>query len=110
MAAALAALITTIAYALPATAQPTYPSKPIRFILPNAPGGSNDVVARLVGEKLTASWDQPVVIDSRPGGNNVIAAEALLKSTPIMRPMPRIKVTIPRLTMAVEFILTGDSL
>jgi tripartite-type tricarboxylate transporter receptor subunit TctC len=82
MAAALAALITTIAYALPATAQPTYPSKPIRFILPNAPGGSNDVVARLVGEKLTASWDQPVVIDSRPGGNNVIAAEALLKSTP----------------------------
>lgn len=65
-----------------AGAQQSYPSKPIRFILPNAPGGSNDVVARLVGEKLTASWDQPVIVDSRPGGNNVIAAEALLKSTP----------------------------
>jgi tripartite-type tricarboxylate transporter receptor subunit TctC len=65
-----------------ALAQQAYPHKPIRFILPNAPGGSNDVVARLVGEKLTASWEQPVIIDSRPGGNNVIAAEALLKATP----------------------------
>ena len=65
-----------------AAAQPAYPTRPIRFILPNAPGGSNDVVARLVGEKLTARWHQPVVIDSRPGGNNVIAAETLLKSTP----------------------------
>ncbi len=71
-----------IAHANPAAAQQTYPTKPIRFILPNAPGGSNDVVARLVGEKLTASWNQQVIVDSRPGGNNVIAAEALLKSTP----------------------------
>jgi len=72
-------LMITLAY--PATAQQVFPSKPIRFILPNAPGGSNDVVARLVGERMTANWGQPVVVDSRPGGNNVIAAEALLKST-----------------------------
>jgi tripartite-type tricarboxylate transporter receptor subunit TctC len=65
-----------------ALAQDGYPSKPIRFILPNAPGGSNSVVARLVGEKMTASWGQPVIVDSRPGGNNVIAAEALVRSNP----------------------------
>lgn len=65
-----------------AVAQEAYPSKPIRFILPNAPGGSNSFVARLVGEKLTGSWGQQVIVDSRPGGNNVIAAEALLRSNP----------------------------
>lgn len=75
-AALLLALSTSVA------AQQTFPTKPIRFILPNAPGGSNDVVARIVGEKMTANWGQQVVIDSRPGGNNVIAAETLLRSTP----------------------------
>ena len=65
-----------------ALAQQTYPTKPIRFILPNAPGGSNSVVARIVGDKLTASWGQQVIVDNRPGGNNVIAAEALLRSNP----------------------------
>ncbi|MBI3917152.1 MAG: hypothetical protein HY322_09105 [Betaproteobacteria bacterium] len=71
-----------IALAGVAAAQQRYPSKPIRFILPNAPGGSNSFVARLVGEKLTADWGQQVIVDSRPGGNNVIAAEALLRSNP----------------------------
>lgn len=71
-----------IAFAGSAAAQQAYPNKPIRFILPNAPGGSNSFVARLVGEKITADWGQPVIVDSRPGGNNVIAAEALLRSNP----------------------------
>jgi tripartite-type tricarboxylate transporter receptor subunit TctC len=71
-----------IALASLAAAQQAFPTKPIRFILPNAPGGSNDVVARIIGEKMTANWGQQVVVDSRPGGNNVIAAEALLRSTP----------------------------
>ena len=75
-----AAMLVTLAH--PSAAQPAFPRKPIRFILPNAPGGSNDVVARIIGEKLTASWGQTVVVDSRPGGNNVIAAEALMRSTP----------------------------
>lgn len=70
------------AFTSSAVAQEAYPGKPIRLILPNAPGGSNSFVARLVGEKLTASWGQPVIVDSRPGGNNVIAAEALLRSNP----------------------------
>ena len=65
-----------------AVAQPVYPSKPIRFILPNAPGGSNSVVARLFSEKMIADWGQPVIVDNRPGGNNVIAAEALMRANP----------------------------
>jgi tripartite-type tricarboxylate transporter receptor subunit TctC len=61
---------------------PVYPTKPIRLLVPNAPGGSNSFVARLVGEKITASWGQPVLIDNRPGGHNVVSAEALLRSNP----------------------------
>lgn len=65
-----------------AMAQPSYPSRPIRFIVPNAPGGSTSTVARFVGEKLTASWGQQVVIDNRPGGNNIVAGEALQRAAP----------------------------
>ena len=48
------------------TAAQTYPSKPIRFIVPFAPGGGNDMIARLVGSKLSESWGQQMVIDNRP--------------------------------------------
>jgi tripartite-type tricarboxylate transporter receptor subunit TctC len=62
--------------------QQPYPSKPIRFISPYAPGGATSILGRLVGQRLTESWGQPVVLDNRPGGNGVISAEALLKSQP----------------------------
>src|SRR6266567_1312469 len=45
----------------------TYPTKPIRLVVPFPPGGSLDVVARAIGQKLTEAWGQPVVIDNRPG-------------------------------------------
>ena len=63
-----------------AAQQQVYPSKPIRFIIPFPPGGSNNLIARLLGQKLTESWGQPVVVDNRPGGNTVIGTEALVKS------------------------------
>jgi len=65
-----------------AAAQQDYPAKPIRFISPYAPGGATSILGRLVGERLTESWGQPVVLDNRPGGNGVVSAEALLKSQP----------------------------
>ena len=57
-----------------------YPSKPIRIIVGTTAGASPDVLARLIGAKLGESWKQPVVVENRPGGNFVIAAEAAARS------------------------------
>src|SRR3954470_7840613 len=59
-----------------------YPSKPIRILVPFVPGGATDILARLVGQNLTAAWDQQVVIDNRPGANGVLAADMTAKATP----------------------------
>ena len=63
----------------PALAQ-TYPAKPIRFIVPFTPGGGNDTIARLIGQKLTAAIGQQVIIDNRPGAGGAIGAEAAARS------------------------------
>jgi tripartite-type tricarboxylate transporter receptor subunit TctC len=59
-----------------------YPTKPIRFISPYAPGGSTSAVARVVAQKLTESWGQQVIVDNRAGGNTIIGTETLAKATP----------------------------
>lgn len=61
-------------------AQQNYPGKPIRFIVPYAPGGATTILARLVGDKLNQRWGQQVLVDNRPGGNTVIGSEALVRS------------------------------
>jgi len=65
-----------------AWAQDAYPSRPIRIIVPFPPGGSIDPLARLVGQKLTEAWGQPVIADNRPGGNSIIGSEAVARSKP----------------------------
>jgi tripartite-type tricarboxylate transporter receptor subunit TctC len=65
--------------AAPAAAQ-DYPNKPIRLIVPYAPGGSSDVIGRLLGEKLRVSMGQPVVVENRPGAGSMIGHEAAAKS------------------------------
>jgi tripartite-type tricarboxylate transporter receptor subunit TctC len=67
--------------ALPVGAE-DYPSKPIRILVPFVPGGATDILARLVGQNLTAAWGQQVVIDNRPGANGVLAADMTAKGTP----------------------------
>lgn len=58
----------------------TYPSKPIRIIIPYAPGGTTDIVGRRMGQRLSEVLGQPVVIDNRTGANTVIGAEAVARS------------------------------
>lgn len=73
---AVAAALSTMLQAQP------YPSKAIRFIVPFAPGGTNDIVARIVGAKLGEAWNQPVVIDNRGGAGGVIGTDLGAKSAP----------------------------
>jgi tripartite-type tricarboxylate transporter receptor subunit TctC len=57
-----------------------FPSKPLRILVPFPPGGGTDVAARALGEYLTRDLGQPVVVDNRPGGNSVIATEAVARA------------------------------
>ena len=59
-----------------------YPVRPIRLVLPFPPGGSTDIVARIVTQKITEAWGQPVVIDNRPGAAGNVAAEYVARATP----------------------------
>ena len=65
----------------PATAQ-NYPSRAIHIIVPFPAGGPSDVLARLIGDKMSVDFQQPVVVENRPGANTVIGAEAAAKATP----------------------------
>ena len=59
-----------------------WPSKAVRIIVPFPPGGSADLMPRIVGEKLAAKWGQPVVIENRPGAAGNIGAEAVFRAEP----------------------------
>ena len=60
----------------------SYPVKPVRLVVPFAAGGSTDIIARTVGQKLNEMWGQPVVVDNRPGGSTVIGTDAVAKAPP----------------------------
>lgn len=77
---ALVAVI-TLGAASPAAAQ-VYPAKPVRLIVPFPPGGSTDVLARLLGAKLGERWGQQIVIDNRPGASGIIGTELGAKAAP----------------------------
>ena len=64
------------------TSAADYPVRPIRYVVAFAPGGINDILARLVGQKLNEAWGQTVIVDNRPGAGGNLAAAMVAKSTP----------------------------
>ena len=71
-----------LAVAGSAQAQSNYPSRPIRMLVGVVPGGATDILTRIFGQKLTESWKQQVVVDNRPGANQIVAAELTSKEAP----------------------------
>ncbi|MBN9430679.1 MAG: tripartite tricarboxylate transporter substrate binding protein [Burkholderiales bacterium] len=78
---ALIALATAAALP-PAFAQQTYPSRPVRIVVPSAPGGTTDHVSRLVGQELAKLWNQSVVVENKPGGGTIIGVDNVAKAAP----------------------------
>jgi len=77
----LGAGLCAILFALCAYSQ-DYPSRPVRIVVPFAPGGPNDIIVRLVAQKLTEAWGQPVVVENRAGAGGNIGTDAVAKAAP----------------------------
>lgn len=77
-------LLAVLAFALSFSAANAqdYPVKPIRLIIPFQPGGGSDTLARLLGEKLTAKWKQPVIVENHAGAGGNLGAEIVAKAAP----------------------------
>ncbi len=83
MTALLRIILTLLGIALSsAAAAQAYPTKAIRFISPYAPGGTTDIMARLIAAKLNESWGQPVIVENRAGANGNVGADVVAKSAP----------------------------
>ena len=76
------ALIALTALAVCDAAAQAYPARPIRFIVPQTPGGASDALARITGQKLGDQWNQQIVIDNRGGAGGNIGTDTVAKSAP----------------------------
>ncbi len=74
-----AALLAAVPFA---TLAQSYPAKPVRILVPHPPGGNTDAIARMLADKMKDRWNQPVVVENRPGAAGNIGAEAASKSPP----------------------------
>ncbi len=75
-------LAAMLGLAVPLQAQQNFPSRPIRIIIPSTPGSTQDILARLIGPKLTDSFRQPVVVENRPGASGILGIMQVVKATP----------------------------
>jgi tripartite-type tricarboxylate transporter receptor subunit TctC len=81
-AAACAFAVLTLLTGPQAQADETYPSRPIHIVIPFPAGGPADIAARIIGQRMSEEWRQPVIVDNRPGGNTIIGAEMVAKAAP----------------------------
>src|SRR5262250_1750331 len=78
----LLALVLMVSIAPELAAAQTYPAKPIHIIVPFAPGGITDVIARALGQRLSEAWKQQVVVENRPTGAGIVGVDAVAKAAP----------------------------
>ena len=78
---ALAAVLLPTAGASAQSAD-AFPERPVRYVVPFAPAGLTDIMARLLAQRLSEIWGKPVVVDNRPGGNAMVGADAAAKAAP----------------------------
>ena len=76
------AFLLCCALAAPVAGAQQYPAKPVRFLVPNPPGGGTDLVARIVSQKVSERWGVNLVVDNRPGAGGIIAVEVAARSAP----------------------------
>ncbi|MGO4331028.1 tripartite tricarboxylate transporter substrate binding protein [Cupriavidus sp. 2TAF22] len=67
---------------LPVLAQGNYPARPLRMVVPYPAGGGTDTVARMIGQRLTEAWGQPVVVDNKPGASGMLGNDIVAKAAP----------------------------
>ena len=72
-----------------ASAQQKFPTKPVRLVVTNPAGSQGDTLARMIGQKMSESWGQPVVVDNRTGGVGTLAAGTVAKRPRTAEQVPR---------------------
>jgi tripartite-type tricarboxylate transporter receptor subunit TctC len=76
----ISVIVLLMAASFHAYAQTSWPAKPIRVIVPFPPGGTSDILARLVGQKLTDAWGQQIIVDARPGATGTIGTDMVVRA------------------------------
>lgn len=98
--------------ATPAAAQPWQPTRPLRIIVPLAPGGTADTLARIIADPMAALLGQPVIVENRPGGTNTVAAAQVARAAPdgltLLYAPPPVQILNPLMMRSMPYDAAAD--